>query len=141
VSQINWSEHFRNIIRTTWTKFQINIYSGLYKSKIIILSFLFHCIIYHPLHICSIALSSVIYNVYTIYSQVWVWSVTCPHVLHPYIAHCQYLLSGGSFYHSLRVWVSRTPHTTCIFMSHRVSLVKSSSLQIMALHYQLKWNW
>ena len=29
----------------------------------IILSFLFHCIIYYPLHICTIALSSLIYNI------------------------------------------------------------------------------
>jgi len=28
----------------------------------------------------------------------------------------------------------RTPHATCIFMSHRVSLVKPSPLQFRALH-------
>ena len=29
----------------------------------------------------------------------------------------------------------RTPHATCVFMSHRVSLVKASPLQFRALQY------
>ena len=56
-------------------------------------------------------------------------------VLHPYIAHCQYLLTGGSFLPFKRISTSRTPHATCIFMSHRISQVKPSPLQIRALHY------
>jgi hypothetical protein len=34
----------------------------------------------------------------------------------------------------IRISVLRTLHATCIFMSHRVSLVKSRPLQIRALH-------
>ena len=64
----------------------------------------------------------------------WFWSVTCLRVLHPYIAHCQYLLTGGRFLPFIRMLALRTPHAICIFMSHRVSLVKSSPLQIGTLH-------
>jgi len=63
---------------------------------------------------------------------VWFRSVTCLHVLHPYIAHCQYLLTGGSFYR-LSGYQCYEPLTLLIFMSHRVSLVKSSPRQIRAL--------
>jgi hypothetical protein len=55
-------------------------------------------------------------------------------VLHPYIAHCQYLLTDGSFLPFIKISVLGTPHATCIFMSHRLSLVKPSPLQFRALH-------
>jgi len=64
------------------------------------------------------------------------WSVTCLQY-YPLIAHCQYLLTGGRFLPFIRISTIPTPHATCIFMSHRVSLVKPSSLQIRALH----WWW
>ena len=49
------------------------------------------------------------------------------------IAYCQYLLTGGRFLPFIRISVLRIPHATCIFMSHRVALVKSSPLQFKAL--------
>jgi len=104
-----------------------------YKSKIIILSSLFHCIIYHPVHICNIILFPSVHNIQTIYSQVWVWSVTCLRALHSYIAHCQYLLTGGSYYR-LSVYQCYETLTLLVFVSYRVPLVKPSPLQDRALH-------
>jgi hypothetical protein len=50
----------------------------------------------------------------------------CLRVLHPYMAHCQCLLTGGSFYRFSSISVLRTPHA----MSHRVSLVKHNPLNL-----------
>ena len=62
----------------------------------------------------------------------WFWSVTCLQY-YTLIAHCQYLLTGGKFLPFIRISTLRTPHTTCIFVSHRVSLVKPSPLQFRVL--------
>ena len=64
-----------------------------------------------------------------------IWSVTCLQCL---IAHCQYLLTGGRFLPFIRISMLRTPHATCIFMSHRISLVKPSPLQFRALHMRMR---
>jgi len=64
---------------------------------------------------------------------VWFWSVTCPQYYTLNIAHCYYLLTGGRFLPFIRISTLRTAHATCIFMSHRVSLVKPSPLQFRAL--------
>jgi len=41
---------------------------------------------------------------------------TTPHVLHPYIAHGQCLLTGGSFPPFPSVLLLRTPHATYIYV-------------------------
>ena len=54
-------------------------------------------------------------------------------VLHPYRA-LSIFTDWWQFLPFIRISTLRTPHATCIFMSHRVSLLKPSPLQIRALH-------
>ena len=79
---------------------------------------------------------SLIYNIHTVYSQVWIWSVTCLRVLHPYIAHCQYywLVAVSTVPLEYQCY---EPFTLLIFVSYRVPLVKPSPLQVRAL--QMVW--
>jgi len=47
--------------------------------------------------------------------------------------YAQQDMAGGSYLPFFRISTLRTPHATCIFMSHRVSLVKPSPVQFRAL--------